>query len=107
MAPSTNGDNGRGVNGRFAKGNKGGPGNPFAAKVAKLRKALLGAVTARDMADIVKALVRQAKAGDVASAREVIERCLGKPIEADLLERLEALEAALAAEGKDDEPRKN
>ena len=56
---------GRGSNGRFAKGWRGGPGNPFAAKVARLRKALLA----------------QAKTGDVAAVRELLSRCLG-PAEA-------------------------
>jgi hypothetical protein len=32
-------------NGRFAKGNRGGPGNPFARKTAQLRQALVDAVT--------------------------------------------------------------
>ncbi|HEY3321844.1 MAG TPA: hypothetical protein VGP72_15355 [Planctomycetota bacterium] len=32
--PSTNGDNGRQSNGKFAAGNSGGPGNPFSARVA-------------------------------------------------------------------------
>ena len=96
--PSPNGPNGRRPDGKFAPGWKGGPGNPFAKRVGRLRAALLKAVSPADMRAIVKALVAQAKAGDVASAREVIERCLGKPIESDLLERLEAIEAALAAE---------
>ena len=36
---------GRDVQGRFRKNNKGGPGNPFARKVAGLRKALNGGGT--------------------------------------------------------------
>ena len=31
--------------GRFRKGNRGGPGNPFARQMAQLRKAALAAVT--------------------------------------------------------------
>ncbi len=30
--PSTNGNNGRDASSRFAKGNSGGPGNPFARR---------------------------------------------------------------------------
>ena len=85
--------------GRFLPGNGGGPGNPFAAKVARLRGALLEAVTEEDIREIVEALVEEAKAGDVVSAREVLLRTLGKPIESDLLERLERLEEL--AEGDD------
>ncbi len=44
-APSTNGDNGRDSCGRFAKGNDGGPGNPFARKAAALRAALFNKIT--------------------------------------------------------------
>src|SRR5439155_3124311 len=39
---------GRDANGRFVKGNPGGPGNPFARKVATLRRALIDFVTGDD-----------------------------------------------------------
>ena len=93
--PSTNGDNGRDTGGRFAKGNAGGPGNPYAARVARLRAALLDAVTPEDIDAVARALVRQTRQGDVASIRELLSRTLGKPVEADLLERMEALERTL------------
>jgi hypothetical protein len=66
--------------------------------VAALRAALLEAVTPADMKAIVQKLVELAKGGNIAAPKEVLERCLGRPIEADLLERLEALEAG--AEGR-------
>ncbi|MFN0012096.1 MAG: hypothetical protein ACKVS8_10685 [Phycisphaerales bacterium] len=84
--------NGRDGSGRFAPGNTGGPGNPHAASVARLRAAMLGAVEAGDVADVVKALVALAKGGNVAAAREVLDRTLGKAEALDLLARLEALE---------------
>jgi hypothetical protein len=77
--PSLNGDNGRGMDGRFAKGNPGGPGNPFARQVAALRRVLLEAVSANDLRDIVNALVAQARCGHVAAAKIVLEYTLGKP----------------------------
>ena len=95
-SPSTNGANG----GRFKPGNPGGPGNPHAKHVAQLRSALLEAVTPTDMAAIITKLVADAKAGSVQAAKEVLERTLGKPIEADLLERLERLEGLLTKEQK-------
>jgi hypothetical protein len=55
---------------------------------------MLGAVTPQDLREVVLALVKAAKEGNIAAAKEVLDRCLGRPIEADLLERLEALEAA-------------
>ncbi len=42
--PSTNGSNGRDGSGRFAKGNKGGPGNPFARQVVMLRREFVIAI---------------------------------------------------------------
>ena len=94
-APSPNGRNGREATGRFAKGNAGGPGNPHARKVGQLRSAMLRTVSGKDMQPIVKKLVEEAKGGDVRAAKEVMDRCLGRPVEADLIERIEQLEFLL------------
>ena len=94
--PSTNGENGeRNANGRFAKGNSGGPGNPFAKRVARLRSALFKSVSPQDLREVVAALLKQAKAGDVASIKELLQRLLGPPEAIDLVERLDALEAKI------------
>lgn len=85
---------GRAAGGRFAPGNAGGPGNPYARAIGQLRSALLAAVTPDDIQAIIAGLVEEARAGNVAAAREVLDRCLGRPVEADLLIRLEALEEA-------------
>lgn len=85
----------RNSDGTFAVGNPGGPGNPQARRVGKLRSALLQSVSQKDIREIIKGMVAQAKAGDVGAAREVLLRVLGRPLEADVLERLEALEEAL------------
>ena len=58
---------------------------------------MLEAVTPADMRALVSMLVRLAKEGNVVAAREVLDRCVGRPLEADLLERLEALEARTEA----------
>jgi hypothetical protein len=76
--PSTNGTNGRDAGGRFAAGNREGKGNPHARAVARLRAAMLDAVTDDDVSAIVKALVAKAKAGDLRAAQEVLDRCLGR-----------------------------
>ena len=55
------GTRGRDGQGRFAKGNKGGPGNPFARRVAALRQAVLDCVTEQDLADVVTAMLARAK----------------------------------------------
>jgi hypothetical protein len=70
---------GRECNGRFAKGNPGGPGNPYVARVAALRAVMMEAVTESDLRKIVAALIEKAQAGDVVAARELFDRCLGKP----------------------------
>jgi hypothetical protein len=79
--PRTSGDNGeRDGNGRFVKGHKGMTGpQPTAIKSKQLREALLAAVTAADIQEIVKKLVAKAKAGDVQATKEIFDRCLGKP----------------------------
>jgi hypothetical protein len=90
---------GRDCHGRFTKGNRGGPGNPHAAQVSRLRTALLSAVTERDMREVIVRLVQLSKDGDVRAIKELLDRTLGKPQELDLLERLEQLEAQLAQGG--------
>jgi hypothetical protein len=74
-APSPNG---RTATGRFANGNPGGPGNPHGRRVADLRAALLDAVTLEDIHAVAKALVARAKAGEVATIRELLDRLMGK-----------------------------
>jgi len=93
--PSTNEGNGRDDKGRFTIGNPGGPGNPHAAKVARLRTAMLEAVDEGDMKEIIGKLKELATGGNVSAIKEILDRCLGRPTEADLLERLEQLEAML------------
>ena len=95
--PTTNGENGRGANGRFANGNSGGPGNPYARRVAALRSALLEAIEPADVTEIVHRLIEMAKAGDLVAAKEVLARACGKADDADLLDRLSELEQGLRA----------
>jgi hypothetical protein len=85
-------DPGRGSNGRFLKGNKGGPGNPHARQVAALRQAFFAAVTAEDISTIAQAMIEKARQGDVAAARLVIQYSLGRPAEAVDPDRLDELE---------------
>ncbi len=87
--PSINGANGRDEKGQFTKGNTGGPGNPFVQQVAELRKTLLATVTPKDLQEVVKALLKQAKEGNIAAIRELLSRLLGPPVEIGVLARLE------------------
>jgi hypothetical protein len=53
-------------------------------------------VKAADLREVVAALLAQAKAGDVASIKELLQRLLGPPVELDFAERLEELERTIA-----------
>ncbi len=81
--PSTNGGNGRDTRGRFTKGNQGGPGNPNAQHVAKLRDGFRTACTVADVRAICRKLVALAKNGNLMAVREVLDRTIGKSAAAD------------------------
>ncbi|MFO0842648.1 MAG: hypothetical protein U0797_09680 [Gemmataceae bacterium] len=83
---------GREGNGRFTKGNAGGPGNPFARRVAQMRSLALQVVTDDDLSAILKKMVELAREGDVPAAKLVLQYTLGKPAEQphpDLVDRHE------------------
>jgi len=65
--------------GRFAPGNPGGPGNPFARQVAALRQALLNSVTADDIQAVARALIQRASEGNVQAAKLLLSYAIGKP----------------------------
>ncbi len=80
-SPSPNGQSvtdHRTGNGRFARGNPGGPGNPHARRTGMLRSAMLEAVTEDDVRAVVRGLVDRAKAGDAVAVRELLDRVTGK-----------------------------
>jgi len=82
-APSPNGSNGaRDARGRFASGNSGGPGNPYAKQVARLRAMIFEAVTEKDLREIFAALVERARQGDLLAAKEILNRLVGNPADA-------------------------
>jgi hypothetical protein len=78
-ATSANANEGREANGRFAPGNPGGPGNPFARKVAALRAALIDAVTPQDITEIMYLVVFNAKAGSLEWTKFLFQYAVGKP----------------------------
>lgn len=88
-APLPNGViGGRTLDGRFAKGNKGGPGNPYAKKVASFRNALINSLKEKDVEDIVRSLVRTAKKGDVSAAKFLFSYALGSAPSSDEIEEI-------------------
>jgi hypothetical protein len=80
---------GRGPNGQFAKGNRGGPGNPYARQVAEFRSRVLHRVKGEDLDAIIDKMVELAKKGDVAAARLVLQHTLGKPVASAHPDRLD------------------
>lgn len=84
--------NGRQSNGRFAKGNKFGPGNPFSRKVAGLRSALLRKIDEEHIERVADKLLAMALEGDLAAIKLVLLYAVGRPAEPvnpDDLDRLE------------------
>lgn len=65
--------------GRFVRGNSGGPGNPHGGTVAKLRSAMLQAITEGDVQAIIAKLVDQARDGDIKAATLLLGY-VGKPV---------------------------
>ncbi len=85
-------DTGGDARGRFPAGNAGGPGNPFARRVASLRTILLECVSDEEMRHIAGQLVVMAKAGDLAAIKLLFQYVLGKPaatVDPDTLDQQE------------------
>src|SRR5439155_25512773 len=76
---TSGGDTGRDPKGRFAAGNAGGPGNPFARQTAQLRAALVQRVTSEDMGVIADELIFKARNGNLAAIKLLFQYVIGKP----------------------------
>ena len=74
---------GRDSNGRFAKGNAGGPGNPYTREVAALKKMMLQRMDAGKLAALVDQMYLAAMNGNVPAARLIFSYTLGKPTDVD------------------------
>ncbi len=68
--------NGRTQNGTFAPGNRAAAGR--SSRAAELRRAFTEAITPEDIQVIASALVKSAKDGDIAAAKLIFDRVLGK-----------------------------
>jgi hypothetical protein len=92
---------GRDASGRFTRGNRGGPGNPFARRTAGLRKAFCNALTQRQMRQLARSLHERALEGDTAAARLLLSYGVGRPgtaADPDTLDRHEMAVFAAAPE---------
>jgi hypothetical protein len=91
--------------GRFAKGNAGGPGNPYARQVAELRRELLLRCTPERIGKIADRMMELAEEGNVSAAKLIFQYVLGKPHEAVSPDRVDIDEVQTFKDGsckKDD-----
>jgi hypothetical protein len=65
--------------GRFAKNNSGGPGNPHARHCARMLALLRASISDEEMVSIIRMLVEKAQGGDVSAAKLILSYKLGKP----------------------------
>src|SRR5687768_7481111 len=91
FTPSETAGNGRGPGGRFGQGNRFAKGNAQARKMARFRAEVLRAVSPEDLRGVVVALIEAAKKGEVSAIKELFDRLMGRPVELDMIERLERL----------------
>lgn len=96
-APDKTADNGRQPNGRFAKGNSGGPGRPRGYDFRRIITEVVGEQqVAQDILAIYRSLQkRAATAFDVAAAKLLLEKlCTADPIDVNLNEDVSMDEVA-------------
>lgn len=66
--------------GRYLPGRPGGSGNPAGERIERLRHEMMKPVSSADIQGIIRKLIDLALEGDVAAAREVLNRTIGKPL---------------------------
>ncbi|HZU39250.1 MAG TPA: hypothetical protein VFA18_25210 [Gemmataceae bacterium] len=65
--------------GRFTRGNPGGPGNPYYRRQAQLKRQLLACVSEEDVQAVMQTLVGLARGGNLAAIKLFLEYTVGKP----------------------------
>jgi hypothetical protein len=90
--------NGRRSDGRFTRGNAGGPGNPFYRRQAEFRRAALELFTPEDVMSLLRVMLALGRNGDVAAAKVFLEYVVGKPHKAPDPDRADHHEWQLQAE---------
>jgi hypothetical protein len=80
--PSPKGDNGRGPDGRFVPGWRGGPGNPHFRELAARRSALLKAVSAEDVTALARKWLSMALEGDLVAGELLVRYVVGTALPA-------------------------
>jgi hypothetical protein len=88
----------RDAKGRFARGNSGGPGNPFGRRFAQLRECLLRSATEENIERLANVLMERAFAGDMTAAKLLLLYWIGKPKDVVEPDRVDVDEWELARE---------
>jgi hypothetical protein len=81
-APHQTPANGRTANGRFAKNNSGGPGNPHARHCARMLALFRDAISDDEMNQLFRMLIVKAMGGDTAAAKLILSYKIGKLLDA-------------------------
>jgi hypothetical protein len=68
--------------GRFTDGHPGGPGRPKGKRSAELRRELLAGTDINELRAVWAKLLELAKGGDLPAIKEVLDRTLGRPVQA-------------------------
>ena len=76
----------RDSSGRFAPGHCGGPGNPHFKALSTWRAALAAKVTRDDIEHVISVLVKSAREGERWAVTELLDRCLGRPVQHTVVE---------------------
>lgn len=71
----------RGADGRFVKGNPGGPGRPPKEREEKYYEILLNTVTFADWKEIIQKAAAQAKKGDATARKWLSDYIVGAPVQ--------------------------
>ena len=89
-------DGGRNMTtGQFVRGNQCAKGNAVTRKAAAFRGKMFRCVSTADLADIVRQLVQEAKAGKPWAVKLALQYLVGRSEEVELHERLMILETTL------------
>src|ERR1700678_3628850 len=97
-ANTTTHESGRDSQGRFAKGNRGGPGNPHARRCAHLKQLLQSATSDEDVLEVLAVLKRLALGGDVQAIKLFLAYQIGTPAEIPDPDTLDQHELKIALE---------
>ena len=83
---------GRDANGRFARGNPGGPGNPYTRQTALLRQVVQDELNEVELRIVLQRLKALALGGDVQAIKLILAYAVGKPQNAVNPDELDLLE---------------